>query len=255
MAVAMRTGAPSLRGRVGEAEWRMRVDLAAFYRLVAHYDMADRTATHISAAVPDEPGAFLINPHGMLFHEVTASALVKIDLDGNVLLDTGWPVNRAGFVIHSAVHAARHDVACVAHTHTRAGMAVSAMACGLLPINQHALRFYDRIGYHDYEGLAVDTAERARLVRDLGPHKAMILRNHGLLAAGATVAEAFSVLVYLERCCQAQVDVMAARTELVTPPAEVCERTARQYEAELVPERDWTAHLRLLDGLDAGYAS
>jgi len=255
MAVATRPNEPSLRQRVSDAEWRMRVDLAAFYRLVAHYRMTDRTETHISAAVPDQPGAFLINPHGMLFHEVAASSLIKIDLDGNVLLDSGWPVNKAGFIIHSAVHEARKDVRCVAHTHTRAGMAVSAMACGLLPINQHALRFYNRIGYHDFEGLAVDMAERRSLARDLGQHKAMIMRNHGLLAAGGSVAEAFNLIVYLERCCEAQVDAMAARTELVTPSPEVCERTARQFEKELVPERDWKAHLRLLDGLDPSYAS
>lgn len=255
MTVAIKAGGQGLRGRVSEAEWRTRVDLAACYRLVAHYGMTDRTETHISAAVPGEDDAFLINPHGMLFHEVTASSLVKVDLAGNVLLDTGWPVNRAGFVIHSAVHAARPDVACVLHTHTRAGMAVSAMACGLLPINQHALRFFNRIGYHDYEGIAVDMDERARLVRDLGPHKAMILRNHGLLAAGTSVAEAFNVIVYLERCCEAQVDAMAARTELVVPSPEVCERTARQFDQELVPERDWKAQQRLLDGLDPSYAS
>lgn len=255
MAVALKIETPSLRGRVSDAEWKTRVDLAAFYRLVAHYRMTDRTETHISAAVPDQHGAFLINPHGMLFHEVTASSLIKIDLDGNVLLDVGWPVNKAGFVIHSAVHLARPDVRCVAHTHTRAGMAVSAMKCGLLPLNQHAMRFYNRIGYHDFEGIAVDLDERKTLARDLGQHKAMILRNHGLLAAGTSVPEAFNILVYLERCCEAQVDAMAARTELVMPPPEVCEHAAKQFDTEISPERDWKAHLRLLDGLDPSYAS
>ena len=256
MAVAMvAPGKGGLKGKVSDAEWRTRVDLAAFYRLVAHYRMTDRTETHISAAVPDEPGSFLINPHGMMFHEVTASTLVKIDLDGNVLLDVGWPVNKAGFIIHSAIHAARSDVRCVAHTHTRAGMAVSAMKCGLLPISQHAMRFYKRIGYHDFEGIAVNPDERQRLARDLGPHKALVLRNHGLISVGTSVAEAFNVIVYLERCCESQVDAMAAQTDLIIPPPAVCEVTAKQFDVELNPDRDWKAHRRLLDGLDPSYAN
>ncbi len=256
MAVAMMTaGKGGLKGRVSDAEWQARVDLAACYRLVAHYRMTDGTATHISAAVPGEPGAFLINPHGMLFDEVTASSLVKIDLDGNVLLDTGWPVNKAGFVIHSAIHAGREDINCVIHTHTRSGIAVSAMKCGMLMISQHALRFYNRIGYHDFEGIACELDERQRLVRDLGPHKALILRNHGLIACGETVAEAFSVIMYLERICESQVAAMAAGAELVFPSPEICERTARQYDTELNPMQGWTAHRRLLDRLDPSYAS
>lgn len=255
MAVALKAATPSLRSRVSDSEWQARVDLAAAYRLLAHFKWTDGTATHISAAVPDEHGAFLINPHGMLFHEVTASSLVKIDLDGNVLLDTGWPVNKAGFVIHSAIHKGREDISCVIHTHTRAGIAVSAMKCGMLMISQHALRFYNRVGYHDFAGIACDLEERETLVRDLGPHKALILRNHGLIGCGTSMAEAFSVIMYLERICESQIAAMSGGAELTYPSPEICERTAKQYDTELIPERGWTAHKRMLDQMDPSYAT
>ena len=179
---------PSLRERVSAAEWQARVDLAACYRLVALFGMNDLVYNHITARVPDEEGRFLINPYGYAYEEITASSLVKIDFDGSVVLDsgTGYGVNRAGFVIHSAVHRARHDVACVIHTHSPAGMAVSALKCGLLPLTQNAM-FFGAIGTHDYEGPAIDLDEQARLVRDLGDNAALILRNHGLLTAGRTV--------------------------------------------------------------------
>ncbi|MES2533934.1 MAG: class II aldolase/adducin family protein, partial [Pseudomonadota bacterium] len=218
-----------------------------------HFRMTDLIDTHISARVPGPENHFLINRYGVLFHEMRPEDLVKIDIDGKPV-DPGDPettnrVNAAGFTIHSAVHMARHDLACVIHTHTADGIAVACRKKGLLPITQHALRFYERIGYHDYEGIAVDLAERERLVADLGPHRAMILRNHGLLAAGRTIAEAFVNIYFLERACQAQVKATAGGDELVYPSAEVCERTARQFErptAMAYCERVWAAALRLL---------
>ncbi len=189
-----------MRDRVSEQEWQTRVDLAACYRLVARYGMTDLIYNHITARVPGEAGHILINPYGFLYTEITASSLYKIDLDGNVVLkpDTHYGVNHAGYVIHSAVHGARHDIACVIHTHSRAGMAVSAMKCGLLPLTQTAMRFHGRVGYHDYEGPAIDLDERQRLVRDLGENDVMMLRNHGILACGRSVAEAFNILYWLE---------------------------------------------------------
>lgn len=231
----------------------MRRDLAALYRLVAHFRMTDIIDTHISARVPGPENHFLINRYGVLFHEMRPEDLVKIDMDGRPV-DPGDPettnrVNAAGFTIHSAIHMARHDLACVVHTHTADGMAIACRKSGLLPITQHALRFYNRLGYHAYEGIALDLEERDRLVADMGTHKAMVLRNHGLLAAGSTVAEAFVNIYFLERACQAQVKATAAGEELVYPSAEVCERTARQFERPTAPaycQRVWNAALRLL---------
>src|SRR5215208_513014 len=195
----------SMRERVSNEEWQTRVDLAACYRLVHHYRMDDLVYNHISARVPGEEGHFLINAYGMTYDEITASSLVKIDFDGSVVQDsaTGYGINHAGFVIHSAVHRGRADVACVIHTHSPAGMAVSAMKCGLVPLTQNAM-FFSGVGYHDYEGPAVD----------LDGHVAMVLRNHGLLAVGATIPEAFITIYWLERACQAQALAMAANTDL-----------------------------------------
>jgi ribulose-5-phosphate 4-epimerase/fuculose-1-phosphate aldolase len=246
----------ALRPRTTQAEREIRVNLAACYRLVAHYGMTDQIYNHISARLPGESGRFLINAYGMLFEEVTASSLVKIDAAGAVVEDrTGLGVNPAGFVIHSAVHAARPDAICVIHTHSRAGMAVSAQKQGLLPLTQHAMRFWNRIAYHDYEGIAIDIDERARLARDLGDHDAMILRNHGVLTLGATIRQAFELAYYLERACQAQIDAMAGGAPLSLPPPEVCERTARLFERPNRPAltRDWPALLRLLDRADDSY--
>ena len=240
-----------------EHERRIREDLAACYRLIADYRWTDLTSTHISARLPEEDGqeVFLINHLGYHFEEITASSLLKVRIDGSLIdAPEGAQINPAGFVIHSAVHAARAEVGCVLHTHTRAGMAVSAMACGLLPLNQHALRFYKRLGYHDYEGVALDMDERSRLVANLGAHEAMILRNHGLLSVGRTVADAFNAMFYLEKSCQAQVDTLAAGGELVIPSEEVCEKTARQYD--LYPdigERDWRGLIRKLDRQQPDY--
>lgn len=247
---------PSLKNKVSAEEWQVRVDLAACYRLVGHFGWDDGTATHISARVPGED-AFLLNPHGLFFDEITASSLVKMDFDNNVLLETGYPANPAGFTIHSAVLSAREDVNSVLHTHTRAGMAVSAMKCGLLPITQTALRFHNRISYHDYEGIADDWEERQRLIRDLGPtNKAMMLHNHGLLVAGAHVPEAFHLIAYLEKSCQSQLDAMNAGTELIMPSGQVAEHTAQQFDNfSPMGERDWPGHLRRLDRVLPGYDS
>lgn len=244
-----------LRERVSAEEWETRVNLAACYRLAGYYGMTDQIYTHISARVPGGAEHFLLNAYGLLFDEVTASTLVKVDLEGRVVDDTGLGINPAGFVIHSAIHAARHDGACVMHTHTRAGMAVSAQKNGLLPLTQHAMRFWRRIAYHDYEGVALDLDERQRLMRDLGEHKAMILRNHGLLTLGATIREAFELMYYLERSCQAQIDAMAGGAELNVPPPKICEHTARQFERQgrAAVERDWPALLRLLDRRDSSF--
>lgn len=252
---------PSVRDKVSPEEWQMRVDLAALYRLVAKYEMTDLAATHISARVPGPEDHFLINPYGLMFEEVTASSLVKVDMDGNKVTDTDFPVNPAGFTIHSAVHMARPDIACVAHTHTVAGMALSSLECGLLPLSQTALMFYDRIGYHDWEGLATNLDERERLVRDLGPHFACILRNHGLLACGHTVMHAWTVLYYLEKACQSQLAAMAAAhgagQKLHLPPPEVCEHTARQFDQSRErlagASRDWPTFLAELDREDPSY--
>lgn len=239
---------------ISDAEWQVRVDLAACYRLAAREGWDDLIYTHISARVPGPEHHFLINPFGMSFDEITASSLVKIDLDGVVVGDSPYGVNKAGFVIHSAVHEAR-GVGCVMHTHTESGMAVSMMKGGLLPVSQHAMMFHDRLAYHDYEGLALEADEKERLVADLGNHGSMILRNHGFLTTGASVAEAFVRMFYLEKAAAAQLRAQASGDEIVVPPAEVCEKTARQFEGDSMPcgSREWPAMLRRLDREDPSY--
>ncbi|MDH3064750.1 class II aldolase/adducin family protein [Achromobacter insolitus] len=238
------------------AERDTRVQLAACYRLVSHFGMSDLIYNHITARIPGPEGHLLINPYGMMYDEITASSLVKIDLDGNVLGNQGdYGINVAGYVIHSAVHGARHDVQCVIHTHTRAGMAVSALKCGLLPLTQTAMRFA-KIPYHDYESVAIDLDERERLVADLGQSEAMILRNHGLLAAGPSIAQAFNTLYWLEMACKAQVDALAANRELCLPPPEVIEKTWHLYQPTTrrpFGELEWPAMLRLMDRKDPSY--
>ncbi|CAN5589870.1 class II aldolase/adducin family protein [soil metagenome] len=245
----------SVQRQVSAEEWAARQDLAACYRLCVHYRMTDMIYNHISLRVPGTHDQFLINAFGLLYEEVTASNLVKIDVDGRVLDDGLLEVNQAGFVIHAAVHKARADVDCVFHTHTRAGVAISARTEGLLPISQHAMRFHARLGYHSYEGIALDLDEQARLVRDLGPHKAMILRNHGLLTAGATVREAFEEMYYLELACQIQIDATASGSMLTFPPPDVCEHAAQQFAGSnsFIQGRDWKALRRMLDRLDPSY--
>src|SRR5688572_14148046 len=246
----------ALRQRVSPEEWEVRVDLAACYRLAAHFRMTDLIYTHISARVPGPEHHFLINAFGQLWDEIGASTLVKVTLDGEIVDDpTGYGFNRAGYVIHSAVHRARPDVACVMHTHTAAGIAVSAQEDGLLPLSQHAMRFTNSIAYHDYEGLALDLDEQQRLVADLGSHKAMIMRNHGLLTCGAAVAEAFDLMYYLERACQSQVAAMSGGAKVRRPPREVALKTAAQFRALAYKQYqiEWKAHLRMLDRTDPSY--
>ncbi|MEN9224120.1 MAG: class II aldolase/adducin family protein [Thermostichus sp. HHBFW_bins_43] len=239
----------------GLTEAELRQQLAACYRLIARFGMDDLVYTHISVRVPGPEDHFLINPFGLLFEEITASSLVKIDADGQIVEPGPWPVNPAGFVIHSAIHSARPDICCVLHTHTTAGMAVAALSEGLLPISQFALQFYGHLAYHDYEGIALDLAERERLTADLGSHHSLILRNHGLLTVGRTIPEAFVRMYYLEQSCRIQIAAQSTGSPLLIPPAQVCERTARQFERGGGPigEREWQALIRKLDREDPSY--
>ena len=223
---------PTIRDQVSPEEWEARVQLAACYRLIDLYEMTDMIYNHVTVRIPGTEH-LLINLYGLLYKEITASSLARIDLEGNILWKpegTGYGINQAGYVIHGAIHMARPDVACVTHTHTRAGMAISSMACGLLPLNQTSIRFHGRIGYHDYEGPAINTDERQRIVESLGEHDALILRSHGLLTCGPDIPQAFNTLYQLEMSCRAQVDAMAARTELLVPPTEVLDRTVHLYK-------------------------
>lgn len=214
MSATEKTKESNLRELVSAEEWQARVDLAAAYRLVAHYKWDDLVFTHISARVPGPEHHFLINPYGMMFEEITASSLVKVDLQGNIVMTSPYQVNPAGFTIHSAVHAAREDALCVIHLHTDYGIAVSAQENGLLPISQQALFALSSLGYHDYEGLALNDDEKPRLVADLGGKTSLILRNHGLLTVGKTVADAFLSMFLLERACKIQILAQAGGTKL-----------------------------------------
>ena len=249
---------PSLRDKVSPEEWAVRVDLAACYRLVAHYGWEDLVFTHITARVPSTEDQFLINPYGMFFDEITASSLVKIDVHGNTLQDSPYPVNPAGFVIHSAIHAARHDAKCVLHTHTLNGVAVSAQRAGLLPISQHSISVLASLGYHDFEGPALRDDEKPRLVADLGDRTSLILRNHGLLTVGETVADAFVAMYYLETSCAIQVRAQSGGGELIPVPKDIIETTyaqvmtagrSRGSRSMLV----WPGLLRRLDRRDPSY--
>lgn len=251
---------PSMRDQCSEAEWQARVDLAACYRLVELYGMADMMANHISSRVPGEEGAFLINAYGMMYEEITASSLIKVDLAGNVLSkpdfgELNYGVNKAGYVIHSAIHGARHEVDCVIHTHSWASMAVSSLACGLLPTTQTAMRFL-KIGYHDYQGVVLDTKEQASLIEDLGNGEALILRNHGALTVGRTVGEAFNWMHRLELACRTQLAAQATQAPLQAVSAEVLEETWNNYQPGTrrpYGVMEWPALLRKLDRLDSSY--
>lgn len=249
---------PSVRERVSPEEWQTRVDLAACYRLVFLHGWHHLTLNHISARIPGEEEHFLLNPFGLMYNEVKASNLVKIDLEGNILDDTPYSIQQAGYTIHSAVHAARKDVQCVIHTHTHAGMGVSALNCGVLPLNQGALRFYNRIGYHEYEGIALDLDERERIAASLGEHKALVLRNHGLLTVGRTISEAFVLMFHLEKVCATQLAINAttANSNIYSfPSPEVCERAARQAErgGRNPGEASWPALVRMADRADPSF--
>lgn len=247
---------PETKASVSAAEWEQRVNLAACYRLMAHYRMTDLIYTHVSARVPDAPHEFLINPYGLMFDEITASSLLKVDHDGRIIHDpTGIGCNPAGFVIHSCIHHARPEINCVLHTHTAAGMGVAAQQQGLLNISQHAMRFHGGLSYHDYEGVALDADEQPRLVHDMGSNKAMILRNHGLLTAGATIREAFDLIYYLERACQAQIAAQSGGAALRICSDDVAAKVASQFSvSDGSDEQDWPALLRLLDRIDDSYS-
>jgi ribulose-5-phosphate 4-epimerase/fuculose-1-phosphate aldolase len=245
------TNFPTLQGKVSPEEWQTRVELAACYRLVDAYEMTDLIYNHITAKIPGTDH-LLINLYGLLYKEITASSLVKIDLTGKILYkpDTDYGINLSGYVIHGAIHEARSDVDCVIHTHTRAGMAVSVMECGLLPITQTSMRFVDHLGYHDYEGPAIDLDERQRLVADLGSHNAMIFKNHGLLSCGPSVQEAFNTMYQLELSCRAQVDAMAGNTKLEIPDQSILDKTANLYQPGTrrpYGVLEWPAMIRLLE--------
>ena len=248
-----------VRKQVSKEEWEVRVNLAACYRLMHEFGMVEMIANHISARVPGTENEFLINPYGMLYDEITASSLIRIDLEGNVLFNTSdYGVNQAGYVIHSAIHAARHDVDCVIHTHTLAGMSVSAHKQGLLPLAQSAMRFAE-IAYHDYEGPALRLDERERLVQSIGQCEALILRNHGLLTVGDSIPECFNNHYRLERACQLQVMTLSCNTEINLPPDEVVQSTYGMLSKGGAQRRrgllEWPSLLRRLDRIDPSYAS
>lgn len=245
-----------VKARCSEAEWQARVDLACAFRLAHHFGMDDLVWNHISARVPGTQDQFLLNPLGLTYDEITASSLVKVGLDGKPVdseAKLGHAVNYTGFVIHGAIHGARHDVACVMHTHTDAGMAISALASGLLPVMQDAFGFAGNIAYHEYEGLSIDLSECARLAADLGQHKAMILRNHGLLTCGATVAEAFVTMYYLDKACRTQLAVLQTGQPLHLPPPAVIKRAAEQSNHYPAGHHEWPALLRLMERKDPGF--
>lgn len=246
----------SLQGQVSEQEWQARVNLAAAYRLVAMYGWDDLVFTHISARVPGPEHHFLINPYGWLFEEITASSLVKVDLDGKVVMDTPYPINPAGFTIHSAIHAARDDAHCVMHTHSLNGVAVSAQAAGLLPLSQQSTIVLAALGYHDYEGIALRAEEKPRLVADLGQNSFLMLRNHGLLTVGASPADAFLAMYVFEAACTIQVRAQSGGGELVQVDPQVLagvQQAAAQVTKGLGGELAWPGLLRKLDRHNPGY--
>ncbi len=245
----------SLESQVSAEEWQIRVDLAACYRLVAEFGWSDLVFTHISARLPQE-GQFLINPYGVMFDEITASSLVRIDTDGNKLQESPFPVNPAGFTIHSAVHGARHDAACVLHVHSLNGVAVSAQKEGVLPLSQQSIFVLSSIGYHDYEGVALNDEEKPRLVADLGRNTYLMLRNHGLLTVGKTIADAFLNMYTFEAACNIQIRAQAGGGELTHIPQQIIDgamaqsRTATKSLGGMLA---WPGLLRRLDRIDPSW--
>ena len=247
-----------LRSRVSEEEWRQRVDLAACYRLVALYRWDDLIFTHISARVPGPEHHFLINPYGMLFEEITASSLVKVDLSGQKVMESPFDVNPAGFTIHSAIHAAREDAKCVLHLHSLNGVAVSAQKEGLLPISQQSIFVLASLAYHDYEGVALNEEEKPRLVRDLGDKSFFMLRNHGLITVADNVADAFIYMYVFEAACTIQVRALAGSKQLIPVDARIiagAQAQARQVTRGVGGALAWPGLLRKLDRLDPSYSS
>lgn len=245
----------SIRNNVSSAEWETRLELAGAYRIAAQEGWTYLGASHISARVPGEEETFLINPHGVFFEEITASSLLKVDFDGNQLTESNYKVNPAGFTIHRGVLSGRPDVNSVMHTHTRAGMAVSALECGLMTIDQQSARFHNRMGYHDFEGIAHDLSEGERLIHDLGPHYVMILRNHGLLTVGLSVAHTVQLMFYLETCSRTQIDAMSTGAKVLEIREDIAERTAKQFE-QYGPEhaaRDFAGLLRRAERADPSF--
>ncbi len=244
-------------------EWELRVQLAAAYRIIDHLGWSELIWTHTTVRVPGPEHHFLINPYGLRFDEVCASNLVKVDLHGNIIGDQNQEINPAGFVIHSAIHMTRPDVRCIMHTHTVAGMAVAALDCGLLPVSMYSLGYYDRVAYHDFEGPSLDLDERARLAANLADKNVLILRTHGLLTCGESVAQAFVRMYRLERACQVQLAAQATGAKLIVPPQHVCEVSAERSDDFLVAEGDkgysrnpnpeFTALMRLMDKKDPSY--
>jgi ribulose-5-phosphate 4-epimerase/fuculose-1-phosphate aldolase len=252
--------AKRLQDQVSPEEWTMRVDLAACYRLVDMFGWSDLLGTHISARIPGEEDSFLINPYGLLFEEINASSLVKVDEAGNILSPTEYHVNPAGFVIHGAIHMARPEIACAIHTHTQAGTSIATQKDGLLPLTQHALAVIAHTGYHGYEGIATDMSERERLVRDLGDNAVLVLRNPGLLTVGRSVAEAFVWMYRAERACRMQLAFQSSGAEATGIPAEVQAVTIARNRLANSPEGhrpigklEWPALLRKLDRVDGSY--
>ena len=251
--------------QISAEEWRLRRELAACFRLIAHFKMTDLIYTHATLRLPGPERCFLINPYGLMFDEIKASDLLKIRPDGSVMDSGPGLINLAGFVIHGAIHAAREDAHCIVHTHTRAGCAVAALRDGLLPINQISLEFYNKVAYHKYEGISYDLDEQRRLVRDVADKPVVILRNHGLLTLGGTASRAFLRMYDLEKACEIQLAAQSSGQPLLLPSVEICERAERQFSAppaapnaQLVSDPDgmdlaWQALLRLLDRLDPGY--
>ncbi len=247
---------PSLKEVVSAEEWQLRVDLAAGYRLVAAYGMSDLVYTHISARIAGPEHHFLINPYGMMFDEITASSLVKVDQSCNKLSESAFPVNPAGFTIHSAIHQARENAGCVLHTHTRAGIAVSAQKCGVLPISQQSTFVLSSLAYHDYEGVALRDEEKPRLQADLGSCNFLMLRNHGLLTVGRTVADAFMSMYTFENTCRIQVDALAGGQELTMVDPRILQgmsEVTRSVTVGMGSGLAWPALLRKLDRMDPGY--
>lgn len=269
------TRTESVRDRVSSEEWTTRVRLAACYRLLAHFGWTELIYTHASARVPGSKDHFLLNPFGFLFEEVTASSLVKVDVDGNIVDPSPYKIHKGGFVIHAAVHKARPDAGCVIHNHTRAGMAISMMKSGLLPLSQHAMAFYGRVGYHENTGLALnEEAEMEAIAHSMGDNAVLILRNHGTLVAGATIPEAFAMLSKLEKAMEAQVDAMATGDELICASPELGAHIASfMFKGTIVPDPEhaeyvalergkyappsgwfeWPALIRMLDRIDPSY--
>jgi len=245
-----------VKSRVSEEEWKLRTDLAAAYRLVAHFGWDDLIFTHISARLPGTDHHFLINPYGMTFDEVTASSLVKIDLEGKKLMDSPYEINPAGFTIHSAIHAAREDAKCVLHTHSLDGVAISATKQGILPISQQSIFVLASLAYHDYEGVALHEGEKPRLVRDLGDKNFLMLRNHGILTVGSSIADTFLFMYLFEACCTVQVRAQSTHGELITIDPKIvagAQMAAKQVTRSAGGGLAWPGLLRKLDRIDRSY--